>query len=87
MVVRAEQYIAAHPDRRLSGQTPADADSYLEDLVRKTSLTAWQFREAVDAIQQLFELVGVNGLGKVDLAHWRDSAQGSEAMYPTVTRG
>ncbi len=86
MVVRAEQYIAAHPDRRLADQTPADVNTYLADLGRKTGLKAWQFRQAVDAIQKLFELVGMNWLGEVDWAHWRDSAQGLEATHPTVAR-
>ena len=74
MVVRAEQYIAAHPDRLLADQTPADVNAYLADLGRKTGLKAWQFHQAVDAIQKLFELVGVNWLGEVNLAYWRDSA-------------
>ena len=87
MVVRAEQYIAAHPDRRLADQPPADVDTYLAALGRETGLKAWQFRQVVDAIQRLFELVGVNWLGEVDWAHWRDSAQGLEATHPTVARG
>ena len=85
-VVRAEQYITSHPDRRLTGKTPADVDNYLENLGRKTSLTAWQFRQALDAIQKLFEFVGVKWLGEVDWANWRDSAHGLEAMHPTVAR-
>ncbi len=50
MVVRAEQYIAAHPDRRLAGQTPAEVSTHLADLGRKTGLKPWHFRQAVDAI-------------------------------------
>jgi hypothetical protein len=86
MVVRAEQYIATHPDRRLADQGPADVNTYLAVLGRQTGLKAWQFRQAVDAIQKLFELVGVNWLGEVDWAYWRDSAQGLEATHPTVAR-
>ena len=58
MVVRAEHYLAAHPERRLADQTPADVNTYLADLGRKTGLKAWQFRQAIDAIQKLFELAG-----------------------------
>ena len=35
MVVRAEQYLAAHPHRKLAVQTPADVDAYLADLGRR----------------------------------------------------
>lgn len=65
MVIHAEQYIAAHPDLRLAEQTPAAVDSFLADLARQTGLNAWQFRQAVDAIQRLFEIVGVSWLGGV----------------------
>ncbi len=86
MVRRAEHYIAAHADRRLTEQTPVDVNAYLAELGRKPGLKAWQFRQAVDAIQKLFELAGVSWLGEVDWGHWRDSAQGLEATHPTVAR-
>ncbi len=86
MVRRAEHYIAVHSDRRLIEQTPVDVDAYLAELGRKPGLKAWQLRQAVDAIQILFELAGVSWLGEVDWEHWRDSAQGLEATHPTVAR-
>jgi hypothetical protein len=86
MVIRAEQYVAAHPDLRLAEQTPAAVDSYLADLGRQTGLNAWQFRQAVNAIQKLLEIVGVSWLGEVDWTHWRDSARGLAATHPTVAR-
>jgi hypothetical protein len=86
MVRRAEQYIAAHPDRRLSEPTPADVDAYLAELGRQPGLKGWQFRQAVDAIQKLFELVGVDWIAQVDWAHWRDSARELGADHPTVAR-
>lgn len=56
MVFRAEQYMAPHPHRPLSWLTPAGVDSYLENLGRMSGLKAWQFSQAFDAIQKLFEL-------------------------------
>ncbi len=82
----AEHYIAAHADRRLAEQTPVDVNAYLTQLGRKPGLKAWQFRQAVDAIQKLFELAGASWLGKVDWGHWRDSARGLDATHPTVAR-
>ena len=40
------------PDR----PTPVDVDAYLAELGWKPVLKAWQFPQAVDAIQKLFEL-------------------------------
>jgi len=64
MAQRAEQHIAAFPDRKLVEQTPADVEQYLADLGKKTELKDWQFRQAVDAIRILFELAGSNGLDR-----------------------
>lgn len=58
MVMRAERYIAAHPDRRLAEQIPTDVDVYFADLGRKPNLKGWQFRQAVGAIRKLFALAG-----------------------------
>lgn len=52
----AEHSIATHADRRLTEQPPVDVDAYLAELGRKPVIKAWQFRQAVDAMQKLFEL-------------------------------
>lgn len=41
MVMRAERYNAAHPDRRLAEQTLTDVGAYLADLGRKPGLKDW----------------------------------------------
>jgi integron integrase len=86
MVKRAEQYIAAHPDRRLSEQTPADVAAYLTELGRQGTLKDWQLRQAVDAIQMLFALAGVAWLDEVDWQGWRDGARTLPHSHPTVAR-
>ena len=43
----------------------------------------WQFRQAVDAVQKLFELVGVSWLQEVDWRYWRESARLLPADHPT----
>ncbi len=85
-VRRAEQYIAAHPDRRLADQSPADVDAYLTELGRQAGLKDWQFRQAVDAIRMLFALAGVAWLDRVDWEQWRASARALEPEHPTVAR-
>ncbi len=86
MVKRAEAYLAAHPDRKLAEQTPADVESYLANLGRKADLKGWQFRQAVDAIQMLFRLAEVDWLDQVDWDHWRDSARTLPNNHPTLAR-
>lgn len=64
MVVRAEQYIATHPDRRLADQTPADVNTYLADLGRKTGLKAWQFARLWMLYRNCLSLLGCTGLAR-----------------------
>jgi integrase len=49
-------------------------------------LKEWQFRQIVDAIQKLFELVSVDWVTQVDWDQWRDSARGLGNSHPTVAR-
>jgi hypothetical protein len=60
MVIRAEQYIAAHPDRRAAEHKPADFDAYRTELARHSRLKPWPFRQAVGALRMLFILVRVD---------------------------
>ncbi|MGY6216966.1 phage integrase N-terminal SAM-like domain-containing protein [Methylolobus aquaticus] len=61
-------------------------DSFLGDLGRRGNLKDWQFRQMADALQKLFELVGVDWLGEVDWRHWRDSARNLEGTHPPAAR-
>ena len=85
-VIRAEAYIKATAERRLVEQTPADVHRYLSDLGGIGRISDWQFRQSVDAIQKLFELVGVPWLREVDWDFWRDSARTLPANHPTIAR-
>lgn len=86
MVRRAEQYIAAFPDRKLAEQCPADVERYLTEVGQRTEMKDWQFRQIVDAIRILFELTGVEWLEQVDWEQWRASARRLEPSHPTVAR-
>ena len=85
-VKRSEAYIEAHSGRRLSEQSPSDVTGYLAELGRLGRLEDWQFRQAVDALQKLFELVGASWLHEVDWAYWRESARSLPADHPTLAR-
>ena len=84
-VKRAEAFIKAS-SKRLAEHCPADVEAYLREAGRDRRLKAWQFRQIVDAIRTLFEVVGVPWLEQVDWAQWRASATTLETTHPTVAR-
>ena len=52
-VIRAEHYLRALSHQRLADHTPQDVTDYLEKLGRTGRMTDWQYRQTVDAIQQV----------------------------------
>jgi len=86
-VIRARQYIEAFPDKRLALHTEADLSGYLDMLGRKQVWQAWQFRQAVDAIELLLrEMVHLPWVDAFDWEHWRASAQELSGQHPTLAR-
>ncbi len=86
LVIRAEEYVAAHPGRKLADQSAAEVDAYLAALGRKPEIKGWQVRQAADAIRILLELAGVAWINAVDWAHWQASARELGSSHPTVAR-
>jgi len=56
-VLRAEHYIKTIPDKKLARHTAQDITFYLEIMGRAGHLMDWQFRQAVDAIRNLFLII------------------------------
>ena len=83
-VIRAEQYIKTFPDRRLADHGPDDVVAYLENQGRTGRVQDWQFRQIVDAIQNLFSMLGVSWLEDVDWKFWMDSAASLTELHPTI---
>lgn len=86
LVLRAEEYVAAHPGRKLADQSAAEVDAYLAALGRKPGVKGWQVRQAANAIRILLELAGVAWVNEVDWAHWQASARDLSPSHPTVAR-
>ena len=84
-VHHAEQYIKAHPDLRLAQHTADIVVQYLTQLGQNTSITDWQYRQAVYAIQILFALVKSPWIDEVDWSQW---LQGGSLLpqHPTLVR-
>jgi integron integrase len=86
-VIRAEEYIRAHSDKRLQDHERNDVESWLFMLGRKNSLKDWQFRQAAHAMQILFcEMVKSAWATDVDWDHWKDAARDLEPDHVTIGR-
>ena len=79
-VIRAEQFIKAS-EKRLEELEPNDVNRYLEAVGRKGNLKDWQFRQVVDAIQNLLLTARVACAENVDWDYWRDSARAQCRSY------
>ncbi|MCG8549192.1 MAG: hypothetical protein MI799_02180 [Desulfobacterales bacterium] len=86
-VIRAEQYIKAFSDKRLTDHGPKDVEGYLAQQGRTDGIEDWQFRQVVDAIQNLFAMLGVAWLPEVDWTFWMDSATSLTKSHQRLQTG
>lgn len=85
-VLRAEQFIKAFPDLKLSGHTPESVSGYLEKAGRAPALKDWQFRQTVVAIRILFSIVKPEWLAGFDWDFWLDSSRELEPQHASIAR-
>jgi site-specific recombinase XerC len=85
-VIRAEHYIRSVAHQRLEDHTPQDVTMYLEKLGRRGSMTDWQYRQAVEAIQQVLLIAEVAWAQQFDWSYWQASARTLSATHPTIAR-
>lgn len=85
-VIRAEQYIKAVSDKRLVDHTPDDVLKYLRKISKMNGLSDWQFRQSIDAIQNLFVLLEVKWINEIDWKHWLESSTSLSTSHPTIAR-
>jgi integron integrase len=85
-VIRAEHYIRSVAQQRLEDHTPQDVTTYLEKLGRRGGMTDWQYRQAVEAIQQVLLIAEVAWAQQFDWSYWQASARTLPATHPTIAR-
>ena len=85
-VLRAEHYIKTFPDKKLARHTAQDITGYLEKMGRCGDLLDWQFRQAVDAIRNLFLIITNRWEKEIDWQYWQDSAQTLPPDHRTIAR-
>lgn len=83
-VIRAEGYLKALSGKRLVNHSAKDVTDYLEVQSRNTRIEDWQFRQVVDAIQNLFAMLEVPWLDEVDWSHWQSATLSD--LHPTIAR-
>lgn len=86
-VIRTEEYIKAHSDKRLQDHDCRDVEGWLAMLGRKNELNSWQFKQAVHAIQILFcDLIKTSWATEIDWGYWKAGSRQLEADHATVGR-
>jgi integron integrase len=85
-VIRAERYRQAFPTKRLTRHRADDINAYLKNLGRQGGVKDWQFRQSVDAIENLFVTAGIPSIEGVDWDFWRDSATTLSPNHATLAR-
>ncbi len=85
-VRRAEQHIKAYPDKKLLEHKAVDVSDYLQKVGRSDNILDWQFRQVVDAIRNLFQLVTVKWEKEFDWKYWLDSSQSLSESHRTIAR-
>src|SRR5262245_59196737 len=85
-VIRAEHYIRSVAQQRLEDHTPQDVTTYLEKRGRRGGMTDWQYRPAVEAIQQVLLSAEVAWAQQFDWSYWQASARTLPATHPTMAR-
>ena len=72
-VIRIEHYIEYYKDKRLVTHGPGDVEKYLAKQGQNPKIQDWQFRQVVDAIQNLFAMLNVAWLNNdVGWRYWID---------------
>ncbi len=85
-VMHAEEYLRAFPGKIITTHTVDDVQGYLQNIGRKRRIRDWQYRQVVDAIQNLFKTAKSVVTQKIDWDFWRNASQQLSADHPTIAR-
>lgn len=85
--LRVEQYIQAHPEKRLATHSPSDLTTWLDAIGRQAELADWQLAQVADALRILFcGLLKVAWCSKVDWDHWLTGGRQLTPEHATLAR-
>lgn len=73
-VKRVEDFLKIYPGKKLQNFSPSDLEGYFQHRSRDKSLTGWQYRQIVDALQLLFVDLSATSLAKTfDWGYWKEA--------------
>lgn len=82
-----EVFIQSREGRRLAATTREDVEIYIDEIGRKDNMTAWQYRQVVDALRILFlDIVKVSWFEAFDWQQMMDDARDLPDNHATVAR-
>lgn len=86
-VIHVEQYVKSIPDKKLKYHTSENVTQYFSVVGRNNSLTEWQFRQCIQALDILFcEVLRVTWYQEVDWNYWYSSARQLKPSHPSIAR-
>lgn len=86
-VVRAEEYIKAHPQQRLKTHKPVHVERYLSNIAEEKRLQNWQFRQLVIALKILFmDILKAKWASSFPWDLWLEGQQPLPPDHPTLAR-
>lgn len=86
-VARVEAFLRQVKPESLLDLSVGEVTGFFQELSRSGSLTDWQFRQTIDAIQILLvDLANAPVGGKVDWDYWREAVADLGPDHPTVAR-
>ncbi len=85
-VIRVEQYIKYYTEKRLVSHTPEDVTRYLEEQGRIGGINDWQFRQIVDALKNLFEMIAAPWVADVEWQHFLEASKSLQVSHVTIAQ-
>jgi integron integrase len=82
-----EQFIGFQPGTRLKDRSVDDLQNWFESQSRQPQISAWQFRQKVDALRLLYgQLLKSDWVGTFDWDYWAYGGKPLESDHSTVAR-
>jgi hypothetical protein len=82
-----ERFLADHPKVRLRSHSAKSVECWLEHVGRDTNISAWQYRQKVDALRIMFgHFLRQSWSNSFDWDQWLNGARALERDHATIAR-
>ncbi len=84
-VFRVENFLKAHPNKKLADISKAEIEAYLLSLSHSKNISSWQFEQAIDALKLLLvDLSDTSTSKEIDWVYWHDAAKSLSQNHATI---